>query len=117
MRILHVLHHSLPLAGGYTVRSRYIFENQLALGLELSAVTSAQHPNGPQDVENIGGIDYHRTRISSGRTVVPLGREYRQMRALERNVHAAICRFHPDVIHAHSPVLVGLPALRAARRA
>jgi PEP-CTERM/exosortase A-associated glycosyltransferase len=38
------------------------------------------------------------------------------MRSLERRVEAAAREVRPDIIHAHSPVLVGLPALRVARR-
>jgi hypothetical protein len=38
------------------------------------------------------------------------------MRNLERQVEQVARQFRPDVIHAHSPVLVGLPALRVARR-
>ena len=38
------------------------------------------------------------------------------MRNLERQVELAAREVRPDLIHAHSPVLVGLPALRVARR-
>ncbi len=38
------------------------------------------------------------------------------MRSLERQVETAVKDRRPDIIHAHSPVLVGLPALRVARR-
>jgi PEP-CTERM/exosortase A-associated glycosyltransferase len=116
-RILHVLHNSLPLLCGYSIRSRYVLENQRAHGLEVMAVTSAQHPNGAADVEEIGGIAYHRTRVEARADRIPLAREYYLMRALERHVSKAIQSFQPHVVHAHSPVLVGLPALRAARRA
>ena len=38
------------------------------------------------------------------------------MADLEGAVSAAAADINPDIIHAHSPVLVGLPALRVARR-
>ena len=38
------------------------------------------------------------------------------MRNLERQVEIAAREVRPDLIHAHSPVLVGLPALRVAQR-
>ena len=38
------------------------------------------------------------------------------MRRLAREVDGAIREWRPDVVHAHSPVLVGLPALLVARR-
>jgi PEP-CTERM/exosortase A-associated glycosyltransferase len=116
MRVLHVLHNSLPLLCGYSIRSRYILENQRFHGLDVMAVTSGQHPNGPDDSEEIGGIAYHRTRVQQTPRI-PFSREYRLMRALEHRVSGCIRSFKPDVVHAHSPVLVGLPALRAARRA
>jgi len=84
MRVLHVLHNSLPLLCGYSIRSRYILESQKAHGVDVMAVTSAQHPNGSEDVEEIGGIAYHRTRLKSGAARVPFSREYHLMRALER---------------------------------
>jgi PEP-CTERM/exosortase A-associated glycosyltransferase len=37
------------------------------------------------------------------------------MRTLQQRVEQVIGAMRPDIVHAHSPVLVGLPALRAAR--
>jgi glycogen synthase len=39
------------------------------------------------------------------------------MRATERKLEELVARYRPDILHAHSPVLNGIPALRAARRA
>jgi len=38
------------------------------------------------------------------------------MQALKKTIDMAVGEFHPDIIHAASPVLVGLPALYIARK-
>jgi PEP-CTERM/exosortase A-associated glycosyltransferase len=115
MKILHVLHNSLPLLCGYSIRSGYIVNLQRTMGLQPWVVSSGQHPNGPEMRETIEGVEYRRTaaaRINS----VPFLRERMLMRNLERQVESAAREVRPDIIHAHSPVLVGLPALRVAKR-
>ena len=115
MKILHVLHNSLPLLCGYSIRSSYIVNYQRAMGMEPSAVSSGQHPNGNLMQETIDGVHYWRT-AGAPRSKVPFLREYALMRNLERQVEAVAREVRPDIMHAHSPVLVGLPALRVARR-
>lgn len=115
MRILHVLHNSLPLLCGYSIRSGYIVNLERSIGFEPSVVTSGQHPNGSSMRETIAGTDYRRT-LGSERGRLPFSREWNLMRNLEHQVEAAAREFQPDLIHAHSPVLVGLPALRVGRR-
>src|SRR5205085_9153067 len=41
---------------------------------------------------------------------------WRQSRVLRSAIEVAIRAARPDIIHAHSPVLIGLPAQRAARK-
>ncbi len=85
------------------------------MGFELSVVTSGRHPNGVAMRETIERVEYRRTpSVETGR--IPFAREWNLMRSLERGVEAEAKAFRPDLIHAHSPVLVGLPALRVARR-
>jgi PEP-CTERM/exosortase A-associated glycosyltransferase len=114
VRVLHVLHSSFPAAAGYTVRTASILRFQRAQGLELAGVTSAQHPNGDQLLEEIEGVPFWRTRALGGREPTGL-RELEMMRRLRARVEVAIRAFRPDLNHAHSPMLVGIPALRAAR--
>ena len=78
-------------------------------------VTSAQHPISAQTEEVIDDVRHLRTRLPPGLRSTGV-REWALMRALYDNLNETILREHPDVIHAHSPVLVGLPALAAARR-
>jgi glycogen synthase len=115
MNILHVLHNSLPLLCGYSIRSGYIVNLQRAMGLQPSVVSSGQHPNGELMHETIDGVEYWRTPGAQLNSV-PFLRECMLMRNLERQVEIASREVCPDVIHAHSPVLVGLPAMRVARR-
>ena len=115
MRILHVLHNSLPLICGYSIRSGNIVRLQKQEGHDVRVVTSAQHPNGPQAMEEIDGVAHRRTPSYDGRQW-PIWREWQLMRRLAREVEAVVAEWRPDVVHAHSPVLVGLPALRIARR-
>lgn len=120
MRVLHVLHSSLPVIAGYTIRSDYIMRLQRDNGLLPAVVTSAQHPNGDTLHEEINDICHWRT---SSYWAAPAGqrspgfRELGLMAALEPRIHAAIREWRPQLVHAYSPVLVGLPAFWAARRA
>jgi PEP-CTERM/exosortase A-associated glycosyltransferase len=115
MRILHVLHNSVPLLCGYSIRSGYIVNIGRAMGWDPHVVTSGQHPNGDAMRETIAGTEYRRTAAPGNRRL-PFAKEWALMKNLERQVEGAARDHRPDVIHAHSPVLVGLPALRVARR-
>jgi PEP-CTERM/exosortase A-associated glycosyltransferase len=115
MRVLHVLHNSLPLICGYSIRSGNIIRLQKQDGFELRAVTSAQHPNGTSYLDEIDGVLHRRTPAYVG-PQWPLWREWQLMRRLQRQVEAAIDEWRPDLVHAHSPVIVGMPALRVASR-
>jgi glycogen(starch) synthase len=64
--------------------------------------------------ETVDGIDFFRTSPPA-RLPAPLG-ELREIAALAARVEEVAERFRPDVLHAHSPVLGGLAALRVARR-
>lgn len=113
MRILHVLHTSLPQVCGYSVRSDRILSLQREMGMEVAVVTSAQQPGASPD-EVLEGIPYFRTpRPRLARSPV---REVQLMWALSRRIAAVIDQVRPEIVHAHSPVLVGLPAYFAAKR-
>lgn len=115
MRILHVLHNSLPLLCGYSIRSAAIVRHQRQMGLDPVVVTSAQNPNptsGALDV--IDGVQHFRTCAYKGPSF-PVVRERGMIKLLRRRIEDVITSTNPDVVHAHSPVLVGLPALQAAR--
>jgi len=114
MRILHVLDHGLPLHSGYTFRTRAILKAQAALGWQVAAVTGARHGQATGAVEAVDGITFHRTRPV--RRIAPVIDEAREIAAFARRIDAVAATFRPDVLHAHSPVLDALAALRVARR-
>jgi PEP-CTERM/exosortase A-associated glycosyltransferase len=118
MRILHVLDHSIPLHSGYTFRSRSIFEHQRQLGWQTDHVTSTKHadaaPDQP-DEETVDGLHFHRTAKRSLLHRVPVLNQYAVIRDLERRVIEVARRVRPDLLHAHSPALNGIAAVRAGR--
>ena len=114
MKILHILDHSLPIHSGYTFRTRAILKAQIAMGWEVLGVTSPRYNAPSPDPDEEEGLRFHRTpAIKPARA--PIG-ELREVRALARRVTEVAADWRPDIIHAHSPALVGLAGLRAARR-
>lgn len=114
MRILHVLDHGLPLQSGYTFRTRAILKAQIARGWEVAAVTGARHGVAKVNAEVIDGLDFYRTEVpASARSPM---REWREIAALADRVTEVAAQFRPDIIHAHSPVLDAVAALRVGKR-
>ncbi|KQS01780.1 glycosyl transferase family 1 [Sphingomonas sp. Leaf357] len=113
MRILHVLDHGLPLQSGYTFRTRAILKSQMRRGWQVAAVTGPRHGSHDAGMETVDGIDFHRTPALSP-WPSPFG-ELREISAFARRIEAAIETFRPDILHAHSPVLDALAALKVAK--
>ena len=110
-RVLHVLDHSLPLHSGYAFRTRAIMTAQSADGLEVKGLTGLRHYAEGPETERAEGLTFHRTRGVAG-----LAREWGEIAALTNSISALVEEWGPDVLHAHSPALCGMAALRAARR-
>lgn len=111
LRVLHVLDHSLPLHSGYAFRTLAIVREQRRLGWETFQLTTPKQ--GPCDMEEepvAEGLRFHRTPAPPG--AGPLAQMWRTARRLERLCDALA----PDLIHAHSPALAALPAIRVGRR-
>jgi PEP-CTERM/exosortase A-associated glycosyltransferase len=114
-RVLHVLDHSLPMHSGYTFRTRAILKAQEALGLEVRGITGQRHTAPtPEDREVVDGLVFHRTPAAAGG--LPLVREWGEVSTLADQIVAVARQWRPDVLHAHSPALCGLAALKAGRR-
>ena len=118
-RVLHVLDHSLPVHSGYSFRSQSILLAQRARGWEVSAVTSPKHeadfgPGAPPR-EEIGGVRYYRTGPTRG-SRIPFVGERVLIDALARRIGEAAAIQSPEILHAHSPVLTALAALRAGKK-
>jgi len=115
-RILHVLDHSLPLHSGYTFRTRAILKAQQGHGLDVRGVTGfrynpADQGSGP---ETHDGLLFYRTAGEGGGP--PVLREWREAGALADRIVEVAREWRPDVLHAHSPALCGLAAIRAGKR-
>jgi PEP-CTERM/exosortase A-associated glycosyltransferase len=117
MRILHILDHSLPLQSGYVYRTLGIVGAQRALGWEPILLTGGKHyAPGPRR-ERIGEWEFLRTATPNGVTArLPWLRELRIVGDLEHRLDEIVEEVAPDILHAHSPVLNALAALRAGRR-
>lgn len=117
-RILHVLDHSLPTHSGYTFRTRALMKAQVAKGWAVAGVTGVRQPEpGPakgDGGETVDGLTFYRTTPIA--PAPPLVREWREIGALARRVEALAREWQPDVLHAHSPVLDGLAALRVGKK-
>lgn len=116
LRVLHVLDHSIPLHSGYTFRTLSILREQRALGWETYHLTSPKHVGCTDLEEDVEGWHFYRTPAAPSQRSLPGMGEVALMRALEKRLEEVARLVKPDVIHAHSPVLNGIPALRVGRR-
>jgi len=118
MRILHVLDHSIPLQSGYTFRTRNILLQQRALGWETCHVTSPKHYGSEgQQEEEVDGLLFYRSEPVRGLVAhLPIVNQLAVVRQLEKKLDSLIEQLQPDVLHAHSPALNGLAALRVGRK-
>ncbi len=117
LRILHVLDHSVPLQSGYAFRTLSILKEQRAIGWETFQLTTPKHyAPGPLD-EEVGGVRFFRTpRPPAVIARAPLIKQAAVVLATARRLEELIPRLQPDIVHAHSPALNGIAALRAARQ-
>ena len=116
MRILHVFDHTLPLHSGYTFRSAAILHNQKKLGWQT------YHLSGPKQLdcnvaeEDADGLHFYRTPpLSDWWSRLPGMEPFAVMRAIGRRLLRLAREIQPNVIHAHSPVLNAVPAIRVGR--
>ncbi|GAB3248705.1 glycosyltransferase WbuB [Chitinimonas naiadis] len=117
LRILHVLDHSIPLHSGYTFRSLSILREQRKLGWDTRHLTSPKQVGCEVLEEEVDGWHFFRTQANRSRLAkLPVVGELALMRQLEQRLLQVAKQVRPDVLHAHSPVLNAIPALRVGRR-
>ncbi|KRB98966.1 glycosyl transferase family 1 [Hydrogenophaga sp. Root209] len=116
MRVLHVLDHSIPLHSGYTFRTAALLREQRARGWQTFHLTSPKHGAAEQLEESVDGLHFFRTPHAQPSVKLPLVGELQLMSALARRLQTVVDQVRPDIIHAHSPVLNALPALKVGRR-
>lgn len=116
MRILHVFDHSIPSHDGYAFRSYNILLEQRKLGLDTLHVTGIKQQTTESSLETVEGLDFHRTtRHSKLLARLPVLNQVEVVRSLRARIAEILRTEKVDIIHAHSPVLNGLAALRAGR--
>ena len=121
MKVLHVVQTSLPNLAGYTVRTKYIVENQLLKGLCPVVITSPFHPAesiySKGSFDEIDGVKYYRTNcINNIRKNDFTATRYLKKIIISKRYIAEIVRVcnqeKPDIIHAHSDYLNGISAAK-----
>lgn len=116
MRVLHILNHSLPHTDGYAIRSDHILRFQKAAGLEVAALTSVHHePEVSSSCEWISEIPHYRC-VEPTRFQKAIVHELEAVRRVKQRIIEVAREFQPDWLHAHSPSLFGLAAVRASRK-
>ncbi len=117
MKILHVFDHTLPLHSGYTFRSAAILRNQRKLGWETFHLSGPKQLNCSVSEEDADGLHFYRTPKPRGILAkLPGGDPFAVMGAIETRLMELAQSLRPDVIHAHSPVLDAVPAIRVGRK-
>ena len=117
LRVLHILDHSLPLQSGYTFRTCAILREQRRLGWETFQLTGPKQAGATALEEEVEGLLFYRTPWRPrGIAAWPGLREVALMRAIQRRLEELVTLIRPNLLHAHSPVLNAMPALRVGRR-
>jgi len=125
MRIMHIFDHSLPLHSGYAFRSAAILAQQRALGWHTLHLTGAKQGQAavqtaakvdPAAPDEVDGWQFYRTAPARQWWArLPLLRQYAVIDGLARRLLPLARDWRPDVLHAHSPVLNAIAALRVGR--
>jgi PEP-CTERM/exosortase A-associated glycosyltransferase len=120
--ILHILDHSLPLHSGYTFRTLAILRQQRTLGWRTTQLTGTRQgplQSGPAhkpEPEHIDGWEFHRTAPDGPAWMrLPVLRQLGAIQSLTRSLFQLAREIRPDVLHAHSPALNAIAALRVGR--
>lgn len=117
LRILHVLDHSIPLHSGYTFRTLSILREQRKLGWETFHLTSPKQIDCKVEEEDVDGWHFYRTPApAGGASTWPVVGELLLMKRLEARLLEVARQVKPDILHAHSPVLNAIPALRVGKK-
>lgn len=117
MRILHILDHSIPLHSGYAFRTLAILKQQRAIGWETFHLTGPKQGAAAASEEQVDGWQFFRTPPPGGILErVPGLAEVELMGEIAFRIEQVVKRIRPHILHAHSPVLNAIPALRVGRR-
>lgn len=112
--ILHVLDHSIPHHSGYTFRTLSILKQQRALGWNTMHLTGAKQGQTEASEEDIDGWHFFRTEPGPWARW-PVLRQYGVIEGLTQRLRQLAQLTRPDILHAHSPSLNAIAALRVGR--
>lgn len=116
MRILHILDHSIPLHSGYTFRTLSILRQQRAMGWETAHITSPKQGNFVSAEETVDDDWlFYRTPSSGWLQNLPVLNQLAVINNLTRRLREVALRIKPDILHAHSPALNAIAALRVGK--
>ncbi len=122
MKVLHVLNHSVPWNDGYAIRSKHIVDFQKKIGISPIVVTSPRHePEISSMCELFNDIPYYRTVFKNSslerlQCKLPIFKEYVTISHIEKKIIEIVEKEKTDIIHSHSPIFCGLPAMWVAKR-
>ncbi len=117
LRVLHVLDHSIPLHSGYTFRTRSILQQQRALGWDTFHLTSAKQGVTNASYEEVDGLRFYRTTPATGLLAkLPMVNQLAVIDSVAARLLEVAREVKPDVIHAHSPALNAIAALRVGKK-
>ena len=117
MKILHILDHSIPLHSGYTFRTLSILEQQRKMGWETFHITSAKHVGSRAAAEVVDDLTFYRSTPPEGLfSRLPVLNQWAIVKSLENRLDEIIPQLKPDILHAHSPALNGLAALKMSKK-
>ncbi len=128
MRIIHILHRSVPGTHGYAIRSRQIVRSLHKKGVDQIVLTSpSQLPLGELDSERSERIDdvrYFRTCSDAFPATAEVKDDSRVkavLRVLQnfsmlRTALKLAARYQPTIVHAHSPFTCGIVGNIVGRR-
>ena len=117
MKVLHLLDHSVPLHSGYSFRTLALLQEQRKLGWDVMALTSSKHYGASAAVERVEGFEFYRTPVrQTGLRKLPVLDQLAVITDTQRRLEEVVLLTSPDLIHAHSPCLNGIAAIRAGRK-
>lgn len=117
IKVLHILDHSIPLHSGYTFRTAAILREQRKLGWQTFHLTSPKQENCSVLEETVDGLHFYRTPPATGFMAgKPVLSEIALIKATTARLEQVARQIKPDVLHAHSPVLNAIPALRVGKK-
>ncbi len=117
IKVLHILDHSIPLHSGYTFRTAAILREQRKLGWQTFHLTSPKQEKCSVLEETVDGLHFYRTPPAKGfMASKPVLSEIALINATTERLEQVARQIKPDVLHAHSPVLNAIPALRVGKK-